>query len=945
MVNMRKIYKYALTPLVGTILILAIIVSSTAIVMLWGLPYIEQSRSESQNRAILGQFKVIDGVISSLRYGGGRMEREVTIREGYVGIDPKGDRMICMYSYNRSYDFTVEGLDDEDRRFSFSSSDVKPDWVKVYWFDRDPSLILTAEQDVNIYGRNYSIAIPGGIDVNHTYIKFPFIDSWGLPLRDRGLEEDQIVSATLRVYFDNMNKSKGSSWDGNVLIYRLEGSNGQNWDESWNYTDIYNIPITDETGVTNFTADAPGYITASVTDIFRNSYQNQSNNFCSLMIRSFQYAIEDVEGGCSDGPFLEIGSRSVNMFLRFYSREGLMDGPSYPPQLVINYTGKIKPVATTLGVENIKPTSAVLKGRLEDMGGSGKCDVGFYYGTTSACNNKKHVDQLTSTGEYSYELTGLSPGTKYYFRAYAENEKGEIKGTVMSFTTPESSDDIPPGKINDLTITAYSYNSATLRWTAPGDDGYNGTAFGYVVKYSTSGEINESNWDDACTYDQSWDPKSNGSTEIHTVYGLQSNTTYWFAIKAYDEVYNYGNVSNSPCCTTPEDSTPPYVRVIKPSGGENLTAGEFYTIEWSAYDDESGVSRVDIYYSTDGGVNYTLIADNLLNTGEYQWIVPQANSDNCRIKIVAYNGGGLSAENESGAFSIYTVSQRYLKIVYRGSEIEIPDNTLIGRGERINGSSVEFNETGAFQGFVNSTWSVTGDAGGSTTNTTKPGSNATFYADTPLGKNVWTARSTNSSSLDRVVFIVASDSDNITSSNNNFVAKKSLVGTLCIEFYNKSYYNGLIPFGRVWLFDLGSIYYKLPSSVGTYRTIMENNGIVVASSSGGFIIKDPVIYEDEESLVLNILQIRTESTSGIEMGGSGDYRIGLESRDNIEFDHNTVYNLKLQFYGENADAWLDYFAREHDFDRGVTNTILYIRDQVDITINDFVIKADIEVIK
>jgi hypothetical protein len=96
-----------------------------------------------------------------------------------------------------------------------------------------------------------------------------------------------------------------------------------------------------------------------------------------------------------------------------------------------------------------------------------------------------------------------------------------------------------------------------LTWTAPGDDGYLGSATGYVLKYSTSGEITSDNWGLATTYLQSWTPTRNGTTEIHVVSGLSSSTRYWFAIKAYDEVPNYGDVSNSPSARTRIFSTTP----------------------------------------------------------------------------------------------------------------------------------------------------------------------------------------------------------------------------------------------------------------------------------------------------------------------------------------------------------------------------------------------------
>ncbi len=111
----------------------------------------------------------------------------------------------------------------------------------------------------------------------------------------------------------------------------------------------------------------------------------------------------------------------------------------------------------------------------------------------------------------------------------------------------------PPAAITDLATSNPTENSITLIWSAPGDDGNTGNAAGYVVRYSTSGPINDSNWDSATTYTQSWMPLSANNNEIHVISGLISDTTYWFAVKAYDEIPNYSNISNSPSGKT---STP-----------------------------------------------------------------------------------------------------------------------------------------------------------------------------------------------------------------------------------------------------------------------------------------------------------------------------------------------------------------------------------------------------
>ena len=88
-------------------------------------------------------------------------------------------------------------------------------------------------------------------------------------------------------------------------------------------------------------------------------------------------------------------------------------------------------------------------------------------------------------------------------------------------------------------------DSIILSWTAPGDDENNGTASGYIVKYSSVGPITDSNWNSATLFTQSWKPLEAGKTEVQVVSNLNPNTEYWFAIKTYDEALNLGEISNS----------------------------------------------------------------------------------------------------------------------------------------------------------------------------------------------------------------------------------------------------------------------------------------------------------------------------------------------------------------------------------------------------------------
>lgn len=60
---------------------------------------------------------------------------------------------------------------------------------------------------------------------------------------------------------------------------------------------------------------------------------------------------------------------------------------------------------------------------------------GFKWDTTTACANTQAASNLSST-TFSYQLTGLTAGQTYFFKAYATNGQGTTYGEVKSFTVP-----------------------------------------------------------------------------------------------------------------------------------------------------------------------------------------------------------------------------------------------------------------------------------------------------------------------------------------------------------------------------------------------------------------------------------------------------------------------------------------------------------------------------
>ena len=82
------------------------------------------------------------------------------------------------------------------------------------------------------------------------------------------------------------------------------------------------------------------------------------------------------------------------------------------------------------------------------------------------------------------------------------------------------------------------------------------------------------------------------------------------------------------------DTTPPFVQVLTPNGGQTNVANRPTNITWAA-SDVSGIASVDIYLSLDNGSIYQQIARGLANSGTYSWVPSDRPTAAARIKVVA----------------------------------------------------------------------------------------------------------------------------------------------------------------------------------------------------------------------------------------------------------------------------------------------------------------------
>jgi len=169
------------------------------------------------------------------------------------------------------------------------------------------------------------------------------------------------------------------------------------------------------------------------------------------------------------------------------------------------------------------------------------------------------VDQIptpmTAGAEQSVVVTGLEYGQIYFFAMKAIDESDNSSDVSVNATSSLLGDTIAPAQIDDLTA-APSENSITLQWTAPGDDGDNGTADHYQIRYSVQ-NITEANWESATLFSSNLPPASAGTIQNISINSLNYETDYFFAIKAFDDFDNESPLSNIAESSLLTDNIPP----------------------------------------------------------------------------------------------------------------------------------------------------------------------------------------------------------------------------------------------------------------------------------------------------------------------------------------------------------------------------------------------------
>ena len=127
-------------------------------------------------------------------------------------------------------------------------------------------------------------------------------------------------------------------------------------------------------------------------------------------------------------------SPGTTYYVRAFATNSI--GTGYGPQISFTTQSISAPTVTTTSVSNITTNSSSSGGNVTATGGATVTARGVAWNTTGSptISNSKTTDG-SGTGVFTSSITGLSPNTTYYVRAYATNSAGTGYGSQVSFIT------------------------------------------------------------------------------------------------------------------------------------------------------------------------------------------------------------------------------------------------------------------------------------------------------------------------------------------------------------------------------------------------------------------------------------------------------------------------------------------------------------------------------
>lgn len=285
-----------------------------------------------------------------------------------------------------------------------------------------------------------------------------------------------------------------------------------------------NVTTSQVTNITQNTATGGGEVTSS------GGATVTERGICWSTSHSPTINDNHIAGGTGLGSFtVEMTGLSAGTVYHVRAYATNSQGTSYGQEVSFT-TLSNPPTVVTTQISNIGQNAALGGGNVTNDGGSVVTERGICWSTShNPTINDNHASNGTGAGAYSVEMTGLTPNTTYYVRAYAINSAGVSYGSEVSFTTAQG---ISAPTVTTVQVSNITQTMATATGLVSNSGGALVTERGMCWSTSSNPTINGNH-------------ASNGSGEgsfTVQMIGLTAHTTYYVRAYAINSAgISYGN--------------------------------------------------------------------------------------------------------------------------------------------------------------------------------------------------------------------------------------------------------------------------------------------------------------------------------------------------------------------------------------------------------------------
>jgi uncharacterized protein (TIGR02145 family) len=343
---------------------------------------------------------------------------------------------------------------------------------------------------------------------------------------------------------------------------------------------------------------------------------------------------------------------ATKYYVRAYATNS--EGTGYGNEITFTTAANLSSI-TTSAVSAITSSTATCGGNITADGGGAVTARGVCWSTTTnpTISNSKTTDG-TGIGSFVSSLTALTPGTKYYVRAYSTNSAGTSYGNEVSFTALAM---LPT--VTTTAIAAITATSASSGGNVTADGGGNITARGVCWSTTTGPTISNSKTSDGV------------GTGIFTssLSQLTANTTYY--VKAY--ATNSTGTSYGAEISFKTSANPPTVTTTAASSVTNTTASSGGNV---TSDGGSTITARGVCWGTSSGP--TITGNKTTETGTTGIFTSSLTSLNAGttyyVRAYATNSSGTTYGNEISFTTSSTTGIIFNPNLTYGSLTDIDNN-------------------------------------------------------------------------------------------------------------------------------------------------------------------------------------------------------------------------------------------------------------------------------